>query len=275
MKLFQKIHRRIPVIEGVVHLFGVKLNNVRSSSALWKIRKLIKAKYRMEPGKVFFLNVHSIHLARLRERFKMCLNQADLVLPDGSGLNLAARLFGTPIAENLNGTDFTPKLLKEAERERWSVYLFGASKSNLLECNRRLHQRFPKLQITGFSDGRADAQNTAQIIDDINAKQPDILLVALGSPLQEEWIANNAQRLKVKVCLAVGGLFDFLSGARRRAPLWMRKWGIEWMFRFAQEPGAKWQRVFVEIPSFLWFIAIERIRELRLKPLRFTWRVSA
>ena len=99
--------------------------------------------------------------------------------------------------------------------------------------------------------GHFTAEEERTIIDEINSLEPDILLVGMGSPIQEQWIACNAPRLRVKASFAIGGFFDFLSGEKRRAPEWVRRIGAEWLFRFTQDPATKWQRVFIEIPVFL------------------------
>jgi N-acetylglucosaminyldiphosphoundecaprenol N-acetyl-beta-D-mannosaminyltransferase len=213
---------------------------------------------------VFFVNVHSLHLARKNGRFLHCVNGGDLVLADGSGLHLAGELLKTPIAENLNGTDFVPRVLREAEISRWSVYLLGARQEALERCEREIARKFPKLCIAGSHHGYFSKAEEAAILTEVNSAAPSILLVALGSPYQELWIGKYAPLLHARVCLGVGGLFDFLSGKRRRAPLWMRSCGIEWLFRFVVEPNMKWRRVLIEIPLFL----------LRLTPQAFRVRFS-
>jgi N-acetylglucosaminyldiphosphoundecaprenol N-acetyl-beta-D-mannosaminyltransferase len=216
---------------------------------------------------VFFTNVHSIHLARRDQDFMRLINSADLALPDGAGLKIAGRLFGTPVVENLNGTDLTPRFLKVAESERLTVYLLGGLPEVVEGCYRWLSKEYPQLRIVGFRHGHFLPEEENAIIEEINAAQPHILLVALGSPRQERWIARNSQYLKAGVCVGVGGLFDFLSGSKSRAPQWMRRLGIEWVYRFIQDPKTKWDRVFIEIPTFLALIAAKQLMSGRLRTL--------
>lgn len=256
-----------PYRESTLYIFGVRVDNTTCRRALERIRHYILHRNGSRAREVFFTNVHSIHLARRDALFHHCLNHADLVLPDGSGLGLAGKFFGTPIIENLNGTDFTPKLLREAGKSGWTVYLLGARPGVAEQCQQYLSRRFPTLKVIGFHHGYFSSEESDVIVKDINSKQPDILLVALGSPFQEKWIVSHVKQLKVKVCLAVGGLFDFLGDFKKRAPLWMRQLGIEWVYRFFQDPKAKWERIFVEIPLFLLKVLVGRLAPRRMRPI--------
>lgn len=242
-----------------MYLFGVRVDNLIKTRAIEIIRDFIKNKDEQLPRKIFFINVHTIHLARKSREFLSTVNSADLALPDGSGLNIAGKFFSRPIKENLNGTDFTPSLLKLAEKEGWKVYLLGAKQSVLVNCVIKISSLFPKLKIAGFHSGYFSNQEFPEIIKDINESSAEILLVAMGSPVQEKLINNYACQLNSAVCMAVGGLFDFLSGDKKRAPAIFRKTGMEWLYRFASDPKTKWERIFIEIPVFLTLILVKKI----------------
>lgn len=233
------------------YLMGTRVDNINSELALQMICQYASERNINRMRKVFFLNVHSICSAFRDEILKWCINFGDLVLPDGSGLKLGGKVTGNPIVENINGTDFTPKVLRIAEEEGWSVFFFGAKEEVVQECCRRVRVSYPKLKIAGYRNGYFRDEEEREIVDLINRTQPDILLVALGTPKQEVWLTRYAYDLNAKVSFAVGGLFDFLSLKRKRAPLWMRRFGIEWLYRFLHEPAAKWERVIIEIPMFL------------------------
>ncbi|HTK82632.1 MAG TPA: WecB/TagA/CpsF family glycosyltransferase [Bacteroidota bacterium] len=264
--------------EGTMYLLGGRVDNTSYETALKRIRRFITHKNGSRTGEIFFTNVHTMHLARRNPMLRRCIHRADMVLPDGSGLRLAGKLIGTPILENLNGTDFTPKILNEAELNGWTVYLLGAEPHVVELCRDRLSDKYPRLNIVGFHHGQLIQQEDQAIVNDINEKKPNILLVALGSPLQEEWIAHHARMLNVGVCLAVGGLFDFLSGTHKRAPLWIRRSGMEWLYRFFQDPKTKWARVVIEIPSFLMLLLATRVAGKWLQPVtverRFPSRIA-
>lgn len=239
-------------------IFDVRLDNIDSDAAMTLIRQYVEQRNGHGPYSVFFTNVHSIHLSQKDETLRSTINQADLVLPDGSGVSIAGKVKGNPILENLNGTDLMPKVLRHADTAGWTVYLFGARPDVLDRCHRQLMRQYPGLRIVGMNHGYVSEAEEQALLEEINARQPDLLLVALGSPHQEKWVADHARHLKVGVCFAVGGLFDFLSGVKKRAPRWMRCLGIEWLFRLIVEPGGKWDRTFIEIPLFLTRVFAER-----------------
>jgi exopolysaccharide biosynthesis WecB/TagA/CpsF family protein len=200
---------------------------------------------------VFFTNVHTIQLAHHDAEFRRTVNDGDLVLPDGIGLKIAARVFGTIIPSNLNGTDLSTSIFRYADAMKRSVYLFGARPGVLARCRDRIATDYPGLTIAGARHGYFSPRDEESIIGDINSAKPDILLVAMGSPMQETWLLTHRHRLNARIALAVGGLFDFVSGTIQRAPAWMRRAGCEWLYRFCQDPKTKWNRVCVEIPAFL------------------------
>jgi len=237
---------------------GVRIDNVSAQQALHVVETHLANHDRRNALRVFFPNVHSIHLARQDKEFLSCINEADLLLPDGSGLMIAGKILGRPIVENLNGTDFIPKVLQRAEERGWSVYLFGALPHIIEECRNRIQAAHPRLKIVGHHQGHIPEGEDSSIIADINEKAPNIILVALGSPLQEKWVARNAAKMNAGVCFAVGGLFDFLAGKYRRAPVWMRRIGAEFIYRFVQDPRSKWRRLLIEQPLFLMLIFGER-----------------
>jgi N-acetylglucosaminyldiphosphoundecaprenol N-acetyl-beta-D-mannosaminyltransferase len=259
-------HLKETIQGGRMSILGVRADTMDSETALSALHAFAVHGAGGRPARVFFTNVHTIHVARRYSRLTSIINDADLVLPDGSGLKIAGKLFGTPVLENLNGTDLTPKLLAAAASEGLRVYLLGSQARVVQGCAHALTKMFPALQIVGFHHGHFSSEEEDSIVDEINACHPHILLVALGTPLQERWIAHQAARLNVGLCMGVGGLFNFLSGAEVRAPLWMRRAGIEWIYRFFRNPKSKWDRVFIEIPVFLGLILAKRLASRETRP---------
>ena len=241
------------------YILGVRYDDLDGATALRTVEDFVAGRDGERPRRVVFTNVHTVHLARGNREFLGAVNDADLVLPDGSGLSIAARVLGGSVTENLNGTDFVPRVLERARALGWTVYLLGGRPGVASSARAVLLDRLPGLKIAGFHSGFFTPREEGALIREINAARPDILLVALGSPVQELWAARNLHRIDAGVCFAVGGLFDFLSGAFRRAPAWMRRMGIEWVYRFLGDPLAKWERVFVEMPVFLTLTVAARI----------------
>lgn len=207
----------------------------------------------------FFLNAHCVNVAATDPIYRWALGKAEYLLPDGIGIKIAAKLEGTTIVENLNGTDlFVPLVRAAAEKER-SVFFFGAQPGVAEAAAAKARQLAPSLEVAGCRDGFfADADEDG-IIDAINRSGADVLLVALGVPRQEIWIARNRHRLRARLVLGVGAQFDFWSGRVRRAPALVRKLSCEWMWRLALEPRRLARRYLVGNPKFLARVAKDAV----------------
>ncbi|MDG1282089.1 MAG: WecB/TagA/CpsF family glycosyltransferase [Pseudorhodobacter sp.] len=207
----------------------------------------------LEPGhrRAFFLNAHCHNVMTTDRAYAAAMLRADAILPDGLGVELAAKMAGRDLTANLNGTDFVPALLQVAAARGLSVYLFGATPGTADAAANTLILRCPGLRIAGTRDGFAGAQDAEAVIADINQSGADIVLVALGVPAQELWLDTHAHRLNARLSLGVGALFDFLAGNVSRAPLWVRKSKMEWVWRLAMEPRRMAKRYLVGNVSFM------------------------
>jgi exopolysaccharide biosynthesis WecB/TagA/CpsF family protein len=203
--------------------------------------------------KVGFLNAHNANVAQTHAAFSRVL--ADfLVLADGVGVDLAAKLlYGAPFRANLNGTDFIPAFLQNA-RKPLKVGLLGAKKANVRAAAAKLSELAPHHDFSVVHDGFFDEEEERSILAKLARHRPDILLVAMGVPKQEFWIAEHLTSRHCTLPIAVGALFDFLSGAVPRAPRLMRQLRLEWLFRLWVEPGRLWRRYIVGNPLFLFRI---------------------
>ncbi|MGH2514895.1 MAG: WecB/TagA/CpsF family glycosyltransferase [Ktedonobacterales bacterium] len=224
-------------------------------------------------SRVFFVNAHCVNSAFTSVEYTQSLGQAEFVLPDGSGVLLASKILRLPIRHNLNGTDLTPLICQVAADEGRSVFLLGARPGIAESAAKSLMERFPTLRIAGVQHGFFAPEESAEIVARINAAQPDILLVALGVPMQEIWITEHFDDLNVPVCLAVGALFDFLSNTVRRAPKLFRRLGIEWIYRLIREPRRLWRRYLLGNVSFLSRVFAARLG-MTIAPIRRTGTVS-
>ncbi len=192
----------------------------------------------LAPGRrrVNFMNAHCFNVMAQNRQYAAAVHSADFLLPDGIGVALAAKMTGHDLTANLNGTDFIPALLKEAAKLGKSVYLFGGTPGTADKAADTLIHNIPDLRIAGTRDGFDQAQNDAEIIADINASGADIVLVALGVPMQELWLHRNAPYLDADLTMGVGAALDFFAGNVTRAPSIVRKANCEWVWRLAQEP---------------------------------------
>ena len=197
------------------------------------------------------MNAHCVNVACSNTAYARDLRTADLLLPDGSGLALAARMQGEEFEENLNGTDLFLPICRGAEARGLSVFFFGAAPGVAAAAAARAQDLVPGLKVAGTADGYEDAKDEDALIERINTSGADILLVALGVPMQERWIARNRPRLRPRVAMGVGAQFDFWSGQVRRAPGMLRKNGLEWTWRLALEPRRMFRRYVTGNPVFV------------------------
>jgi N-acetylglucosaminyldiphosphoundecaprenol N-acetyl-beta-D-mannosaminyltransferase len=170
--------------------------------------------------------------ARLREIVERC----ELVSVDGQPLVWASRLLGDPLPERVAGIDLMFRLLELARERGYRVFVLGAKEDVLATAVARLEERYPGLVIAGSHHGYFADADSAEICSLVRAAEPHILLVAMSSPRKEYWLANHAADLGVPFSMGVGGSIDVVAGVTRRAPGWMQRTGLEWFYRFAQEP---------------------------------------
>jgi N-acetylglucosaminyldiphosphoundecaprenol N-acetyl-beta-D-mannosaminyltransferase len=229
-----------------VAVLGVPFDNVTMHEAMDVIEEKID-----EPGyhQVATANVdfviHAIADPELQEMLCSC----DLIVPDGMPIVWASRLMGSKLKERVAGIDLVSRVAELAARRGYGMYLLGASERSSRKACEALLERFPTLRIVGRYSPPVSSlseMDHEMILSRIELAQPHILLVAMGHPKQERWLAMHRHRLKVPLCMGVGASLDFLAGTVSRAPLWMQSAGLEWFYRAAQEPRRLAQRYVVD-----------------------------
>lgn len=213
---------------------------------------------------VFFVNAHCANVADRDPRYARLLTQADLLFADGSGMALAARLWGRRLRDNVNGTDLFPLLCAAAARTGVPLALFGAAPGVAESCAERMRAAHPGLDIVLTRHGYPPPEEESRLIADINRSGAGILLVAQGVPLQEHWIERHAGALETPVLMGVGALFDFYAGTVPRAPRILRRLGIEWAFRLLIEPRRLFSRYVLGNPRFILRTVRCRLNERRV-----------
>jgi N-acetylglucosaminyldiphosphoundecaprenol N-acetyl-beta-D-mannosaminyltransferase len=231
------------------------------------IEKIDLAISSRNPGQKFgFVNAHSLTVAWHDRVFSDALNSMDGVFGDGTGVRVASKVAETPIADNVNGTDLFPHLCALCVRKKYSLFLFGARPGVAHRMREQLKCTYPNLRIVGCRHGYIDGEGeNFDVIDEVNRSGADVLLVARGVPQQEKWIRENASKLERAVSMGVGGLFDFYSGDIPRAPVWMRRRGMEWIYRFIRDPIRLWKRYTLGNALFLW--RVFNVRWNRISPI--------
>jgi len=197
------------------------------------------------PTQIAFLNAHCANVARKDWRYGDTLKNVDALLPDGSGVALAAKLDGQELGDNLNGTDLFGPLCRCLAFRKIPVFFLGGQTGIAEAAAENAISECPKLNIAGVQHGFFSPREEDAVIAKINASGARVVFVAFGVPSQDVWLARVRHRLNAPVVLGVGGLLDFVSGRISRAPDWMRKSGTEWLYRLKCEPRRMWQRYLV------------------------------
>ena len=191
-------------------------------------------------------------MAGRNRRYRAALDRADLIHADGGFVVTASRwLAGAEIAERSATTDLVHDFAEAAAANGLSFYLFGGTEEVNARCAERLHGLYPRLRIAGRRNGYFDGRRTDEIIDKINEVSPDLLWIGLGKPQEQIFAAENAHRIRAGWVISCGGCFDFIAGNYRRAPLWMQRANLEWLFRAFTERRLFW-RYLVTSPHAIW-----------------------
>lgn len=204
---------------------------------------------------VYFINAHCFNIAQKNSTYLNAINDTDILLNDGIGIKLGSYLTRIKLKENMNGTDIIPKILEFSMSNNLNVYLLGGTEGIAIKAKQKIENNITGISIVGARNGYFDFHNDDSIIKDIIDSETDVLLVGMGVPRQELWLNKNKNNLNnLKICIAGGAILDFLSESVPRAPYWMRKNGIEWVFRLYQEPKRLFKRYFIGIPVFFFRI---------------------
>lgn len=236
-----------------IDVMGLKFDSMTMDEALSRAEALLrgeKAAYVVTPNAE--IAYEALHDGQLREM----LNGADLMLPDGAGVVLASKLLRTPVKQKVAGVDFAAGLLGVLERNGQSLYLLGGKPGIGELAAQKMLEAHPQLRIAGIADGYF--QDEAPVIAKINASGADALFVCLGAPKQERFMVQHQQELHVHLMAGLGGSLDAFAGTVQRAPAWMIRLNLEWLYRLIREP--KRFRRMLRLPKYLWAVMLKRIR---------------
>lgn len=214
-----------------INILGAKIDCITMEEA----KDIAMSFFSSEGKKIIYTpNSEIILYASRNEAFMKRLNSADLMIADGIGVVYGARMLGERLPERVAGFDLLKKLFPIMAKEGMSLYLLGSKPSVAEKAGENLLRDYPGIKIAGTHDGYF--KDDGEVIDDINAKKPDLLLVCLGFPKQENWIYENRDKLNVKAMIGAGGCLDVFSGTVERAPEFYCKHGLEWFYRLKKEP---------------------------------------
>ena len=230
-----------------VKILGVKVDAVTMPQAVERVINLIDAG---KPSIVATANAEMLLRATHDDELKTILNAAALVVPDGAGTVWAARHLGHSMPERVAGFDLVQELMKIAPTHDFKFFLFGAAPGIADKAKLKAETLYPGIKIVGTRNGYFKPEDEPDIIDQIKSSRPDILLAALGVPKQEKWLFKYKDELKIPVSIGVGGTFDVMAGVVKRAPLWMQKARLEWLFRAMLQPSRAGR--LLALPKFVW-----------------------
>ena len=240
-----------------VNIFNIRINPLRRSEFLAIIESAIRNRRQLAQ---FGVNSATINDIVRNDEFRNTINSADLVHIDGMSVVWALRSFGYAVPERVATPDLADDILAMANRERMSIFLFGAQENILSECRNNIEKKFPKIVIAGSRNGYYRPEEEKDIFDLINKANPDILFLGMSSPKKELFFESYRHKLNARYILGVGGYFDIISGHIRRAPQWMQDTGLEWLFRLIQEPRRLWKRYLIGIFQFFCLVTKEKFR---------------
>ena len=216
-----------------VNILGVDVDAVTMAEAVDVVRRAMDTRAGVM---VATANAEMLMRATHDEELRRILNASALVVPDGAGTVWAARHLGHAMPERVAGYDLAQELLRCAPAEGRRVYFFGSAPGVAEKAKAKAEQPYPGIEIVGVRNGFFSPADNAAIIAEIRAARPDLLLVALGVPKQEKWIAAHLAELDVPVAIGVGGTLDVMAGVMKRAPYWMQRAKLEWLFRGLMQP---------------------------------------
>jgi N-acetylglucosaminyldiphosphoundecaprenol N-acetyl-beta-D-mannosaminyltransferase len=236
-----------------VDVLGVGIANLSQTEAVVAMKQLIDCDDDVSRG-LFIVNAHTLNLAHENPAYRDVLNGGSMVFGDGTGVRWAARHKGVQMRANLVGTDLLPTLLCATAGLGYRYFLLGSTEETIANAARTAKYLFPGWTLAGYHHGYV-IDDSRRAIEEINAAKPHLLMVGMGNPLQEQWIHDHLDELRVPLSVGVGGLFDHWGGNLKRAPLWVRRLGVEWLQILLQQPQQKWRRYIIGNGQFLARIA--------------------
>lgn len=258
------------ILTSRIKLFQVGIDQVDNKETIKRIEEFIVSK---KPHQIVTPDTLAVLQARKDPEYHAILKSADLVTPDGAGILWAATTLSYPLPERVTGIDIIHNMCRLSAKKGYSLYLLGSYPGVASEAALNLTKKYPGIKIAGTHHGYfecEDSQNCEdvkngdevrnkeeEIIAEIKEKRPNILLVGMGMPKQEKWINKNLNRLDVPVCMGVGGSFDVLSGRIPRAPLWMQRHGMEWIYRSIKQPNRAFRTL--ALFYFIWLVIVGKM----------------
>lgn len=229
-----------------LEILGVGIDQITGKDALQQIGAFIASG---QPHQIVTANAEIIYQASKNEKMRTIINNAQMVTADGSGVVWASRQLGQPLPQRVTGIDLVNSICQQSAKDKWKIYILGSAPGVAATAAINIRDKFPGCNIIGTHHGYFNAKEEKQILAELEQLRPDILFVALGAPKQEYWIAEHMEQLQIPVAMGIGGSMDVLSGNVKRAPKWMQKMNLEWLYRLLIQP-TRFKRM-LALPKFM------------------------
>lgn len=207
-----------------------------------------------KPTQHVVINASKINLMRNDSNLTAIINECPIINADGASIIWAAKLLGVPVSERVTGIDLFLRLVEIAADKNYKVFLFGAKKEVVAKVEQIFEMQYPTLKIVGKCDGYFDEEDEPTIVADMAASGADMMFVAFSSPQKEFWVNKYLTQLGIPFVMGVGGSFDIIAGITERAPKCFQEHGLEWLYRFIQEPKRLWKRYIIGNIKFICYV---------------------
>jgi N-acetylglucosaminyldiphosphoundecaprenol N-acetyl-beta-D-mannosaminyltransferase len=246
-------------INNRINIFNLPIDAITMNETLSQIENAIDNK---RPIHHVVLNAYKIVSAQNDSKLKESIINCDIINADGQAVVWASRFLNKPLPERVAGIDLMEQLVLLASRKNYKVFFLGAEEKIIRKVIENYISKYGPEIVAGYRNGYYSKEEEKDIALQISKSNPDILFVAISSPKKEIFLNTYKNVINVPFIMGVGGSFDVVSGAVKRAPVWMQKFGLEWLYRFYQEPRRMWKRYLIGNTQFIFLILKEKFRSL-------------
>jgi N-acetylglucosaminyldiphosphoundecaprenol N-acetyl-beta-D-mannosaminyltransferase len=241
-----------------ITLMGCQIDNLSMEDTLGRIEGFIQSG---KPHQHVVVNVDKLVKASRDPELRQIINDCALINVDGMPVVWASRLLGKPLKERVAGVDLFEALMRRAGEKGWRVFLLGAREEVVSQVADTYRRKYPRLVLAGYRNGYWQGEDEERaVVEQVRASRADLLFVAISSPKKEQFLGRYQAEMKIPFAMGVGGTFDVAIGRVKRAPRWMQASGLEWFYRFLQEPRRMFRRYFIDDMAFIWLLIKEAAR---------------
>lgn len=238
-----------------IDIFGCNVAAINMKETLEEIEKIIENRKLTQH---VVINAGKVVLMNKDYKLKKIVSECPIINADGQSIVWASKFLGKPLPERVAGIDLMEELIKLSAQKGYGIYFFGAKEDIVKDVMMHYKNLYHNLKICGYRNGYFSKEDVPNIVSDMKKSNADILFVAFSSPNKEYWLSENINDINIPFCMGVGGSFDVVAGKTTRAPKWMQDIGLEWFYRFIQEPKRMWKRYLVGNSTFIWLTLKEK-----------------